>query len=48
MLFFACPCPNEGGMMVNGKEYIWQGDMESNEFTNDDKIGEVKEKVMLR
>jgi len=32
-------------LLVNGKEYIWQGDMESNEFTIDDKIGEVKKSV---
>ena len=32
-------------LTVNGKEYIWQGDMENNEFTIDDKIGEVKKVV---
>ena len=32
-------------LTVNGKEYLWQGDMENNEFTIDDKIGEVKKAV---
>lgn len=32
-------------LIINGKEYTWQGDIENNEFTVADKIGEVIKKV---
>ncbi|MBU8878831.1 hypothetical protein BGM26_07505 [Bacillus sp. FJAT-29790] len=34
-----------GILIVDGKEYILQGDIENNEFTIGDKIGEVKKTV---
>ncbi|NME05913.1 hypothetical protein [Psychrobacillus sp. BL-248-WT-3] len=32
-------------LIIDGKEYTWQGDIENNEFTVADKIGEVNNKV---
>jgi thiamine biosynthesis lipoprotein ApbE len=34
-----------GILMVNEKEYYWQGDIKDNEFTLGEKIGEVQKKV---
>ena len=34
-----------GVLMVNDKEYYWQGDSKVNEFTLGEKIGEVQKKV---
>lgn len=32
-------------LIIDGKEYVWQGDIENNEFTVAEKIGEVNKKV---
>lgn len=36
-----------GYLIVNDKEYVWQGDIENEEFTVAEKIGEVDKKVPI-
>ncbi|WP_422122051.1 hypothetical protein DHX103_09470 [Planococcus sp. X10-3] len=36
-----------GYLIVNGREYVWQGDIENEEFTVAEKIGEVDKKVPI-
>ncbi|MCP3032316.1 hypothetical protein LF817_13290 [Halobacillus sp. A1] len=39
--------PYAGILMVDGEEYTWQGEIENNEFTVGEKIGEVNKKVEI-
>lgn len=37
-----------GYLMIDGKQYTWQGDVENEEFTVAEKIGEVSKKVDVK